>query len=217
MKSKEVSAEELEALMMQEFGPIRRPQYGKAAAPVKSPANKAKSSGSAIFRDHFDFLIVDGYNVIFQWEDLKALAKQDIAAAREALIQTLSEYAGYTKTETVLVFDGYRVPGNPGESSPRDGLLVVYTRERESADLYIQRFIRENGKKKAAVVTSDGMIQLFALKHGLLRISSAGFKTEVDETKREIRALIEQNTDKGKATIADSGELDGIDPGSLPT
>ena len=212
LKSKEVSAEELEALMMQEFGPIRRPQYGSNAAPVKSTANKSKSSGSSIFRDQFDFLIVDGYNVIFQWEELKALAKQDIAAAREALIQTLSEYAGYTKTETVLVFDGYRVPGNPGESSPRAGLMVVYTRERESADLYIQRFIRENGKKKAAVVTSDGMIQLFALKHGLLRISSAGFKQEIDETKKEIRALIEQHSEKGRTTIADSGELDGIDP-----
>ena len=95
--------------------------------------------------------------------------------------------------------------------------MVVYTRERESADLYIQRFIRENGKKKAAVVTSDGMIQLFALKHGLLRISSAGFQAEVDETKKEIRALMEQNSVKGKMTIADSGKLDGIDPEKLST
>lgn len=208
-----VSDEALEALMMKEFGPIRRPQYAKASGVISGAVKKPRTAGAFAAAKRYDLLIVDGYNVIFQWEELKALAREDIAAAREKLILILSDFTGFTKLETILVFDGYRVPGNPGESRPRDGLTVVYTRERESADLYIQRCIREKGgKKKTAVVTSDGIIQLFALKSGVLRISSAGFLVEIEEARRQIREILEETSKNGRSTIGDSGVLNDIDP-----
>ena len=195
------SDRELEALMEKEFGPIRRKQYGNGASvtvngkPLESAPRK-------------EILIIDGYNVIFAWEDLSALAETDIAAAREKLVRVVSNYAAFTGSDAVLVFDGYRVPGNPGEEQVRDGLRVVYTKERESGDLYIEKFIDRLEKgTRAKVVTSDGMIQLAALRKGVLRISSREFLELVNAAGAEINAFLEKRQREAKPRI---GEITGL-------
>ena len=120
--------------------------------------------------------VVDGYNVIFDWEELHALADRDLSAARERLMDTLCGWAAFTHTRVVLVFDGYKVPGNTGEKFDYRGIHVVYTRERETGDMYIERFLQQVGKNdRVRVVTSDGLIQLSAVRTGAMRMSSAEF------------------------------------------
>ncbi len=193
-----VSDSELEEIMLREFGPIRRKQYGRTIAP-----NKAEET-NYVSKPRDFALIVDGYNVIFAWEELKTLASGDIGAARERLIHILSNYSAYKKCETVLVFDGYRVPGNKGEQFDYQSIHVVYTKERESGDLYIERMIGQISRTMdVRVVTSDGMIQLSALRKGVTRISAQEFERIVTETEGEITDLIENARRDGKERIGD--------------
>ena len=112
--------------------------------------------------------------MIFDWEELHALADRDLSAARERLMDTLCGWAAFTHTRVVLVFDGYKVPGNTGEKFDYRGIHVVYTRERETGDMYIERFLQQVGKNdRVRVVTSDGLIQLSAVRTGAMRMSSA--------------------------------------------
>ena len=138
------------------------------------------------------YMVVDGYNVIFSWERLKALAQINIDSARDALIDSLQNYQGYTGTTVVLVFDGYRVKGSPGsrEKYEKD-LRVVYTGEAETADRFIEEFIYKNGKKyDISVVTSDRQVQMSALGSGAVRLSSRELEVLVNETEEEIRSRI---------------------------
>ena len=188
---------ELENLLLQEFGPIRRKQYGTAAeirdyGPAKTTAEKKK------------VLIVDGYNVIFAWEDLRRLSENDIEAARNRLAHLLANYSAFTGVETTLVFDGYRVPGNRGEQYDMDGVHVVFTKERETGDLFIEKMIQGLGKNtEARVVTSDGIIQLSALRKGVLRMSSSEFEREMDETDNAISDLLKRTRRSGHETIGE--------------
>ena len=195
--SRPATDKELENLLLQEFGPIRRKQYGTPAeirdyGPAKTPAEKKH------------LLIVDGYNVIFAWQDLKALAEHDIEAARNRLAHLLANYSAFTGAEATLVFDGYRVPGNRGEQYEMDGVHVVFTKERETGDLFIEKMIQELGKDtEARVVTSDGIIQLSALRKGVLRMSSSEFEREMDETDNAISDLLNRARRTGHATIGE--------------
>ncbi|MBQ6865831.1 MAG: NYN domain-containing protein, partial [Clostridia bacterium] len=126
-------------------------------------------------------LIVDGYNVIFAWEELKALSQKSLDLARSKLTEILVNYQSYTASEVVLVFDAYQVPGGQGERFTEGAVHVVYTKENETADMYIERLVSEIGKNETVrVVTSDSLIRLGALRSGVLRTSSAEFKGEVD-------------------------------------
>ena len=126
-------------------------------------------------------LIIDGYNVIIAWEELKALAEENLDAVRHALAETLASYRGFTGSEVVLVFDGYAVKGNPGTKDSVNGVRVVFTKENESADLYIQSLLREIGKnRRVRVVTSDNLIRLSAFGSGILRTGAREFGNEVD-------------------------------------
>ena len=169
-----IDDKELEAIMEREFGPIRRPMYTKPApdrAAVSPPA----------LREKREMLVIDGYNVIFAWEELKALAEDSLDAARHALGEILVSYRGFTGSDVVLVFDGYAVKGNPGEKSEYHGVRVVYTKENESADLYIQGLLHDIGKNASVrVVTSDNLIRLSALGSGILRTNAREFGNEVD-------------------------------------
>ncbi|MBR6735246.1 MAG: TetM/TetW/TetO/TetS family tetracycline resistance ribosomal protection protein [Oscillospiraceae bacterium] len=132
-------------------------------------------------------LIVDAYNVIFAWDELRNLASSDLDAARERLLDILSSYCGYQKCEAVIVFDAYKVTGNEGKRYDERGLHVVYTREGETGDLYIERMVGEIGKNdRVRVVTSDGLIQLSAIRSGVLRVSAREFESDV----RAVQELI---------------------------
>lgn len=177
---------ELEAIMEREFGPIRRREY---RAPV---VNQAPDARAELFHPRRERLIVDGYNVIFAWDELKPLARENnMDAARQRLMDMLSNYAGFTKCELVLVFDGYRVKGGRGERFDYHNIHVAYTKENETADAYIEKLSDEIGKNESVrVVTSDNLIRLSALRAGVLRTSAMEFRNEVAWISEQIDAAI---------------------------
>ena len=173
---------ELEAIMEREFGAIRRPQYGAKSETrpateeitIRPPKNK--------------YLIVDGYNIIFAWEELAEQARSDLDAARRKLCDILSSYAGFTKCRTVVVFDGYKQKGNPGEKSQYHNIQVVYTKEGETADAYIEALVYETGGSYAVrVATSDALVQLSSFHSGALRVSARELKLEVEAAQKQMR------------------------------
>ena len=173
---------ELEAIMRREFGEIRRPQYGVRTG------NRPATEEITITPPREKCLIVDGYNVIFAWEELANQAKTDLDAARRQLCDVLSSYAGFTKCRTILVFDGYKQKGNPGEKSRFHNIQVVYTREGETADAYIEALADQIGGNYAVrVASSDGLVQLSSFRSGVLRMSARELKLEVEQTRQNMQ------------------------------
>ena len=168
----DIDEKELEAIMEREFGPIRRPVYSEplvnSAVGIQMQTRKKK-----------EWVIVDGYNLIYAWDELRALAEKDLDLARNRLIDILVNYRAYTKNEVVVVFDAYNVPGGEGAKYSDAKLRVAFTKEGETADMYIERLVDEIGKNEAVrVVTSDSLIRLTALRSGVLRTSSGEFVNE---------------------------------------
>lgn len=134
------------------------------------------------------YVLVDGYNVIFAWEELKELSKISLDAARGRLLDILCNYQGFTKCILIVVFDAYKVKGNLGEVAMYHNIHVVYTKEAETADMYIEKVTRKIGKKEhVTVITSDGMEQMIVAGHGAFRRSAREFKEEVGQIKKQIR------------------------------
>ena len=172
---------ELEAIMEREFGPIKRPLY-------RAPDNRPATEEVTILPPRDSAIIVDGYNIIFAWEQLADLAKQDLDAARRKLCDMLSSYAGYKKCRLVLVFDGYRVKGNPGEKQAFHNIQVVYTKENQSADAYIEALADQIGRNYAVrVASSDSLVQLGSLRSGVLRMSATELLLEVENAAKEMK------------------------------
>ena len=131
---------------------------------------------------------MDGYNIIFAWEDLKELAKDNIEAARNKLMDVLCDYQGYRRMTLILVFDAYKVPGNPGEVLHYQNIHVVYTREAETADQYIEKAVHDMSREhQVTVATSDGMEQVIIMGQGARRISARDLLAEVRQARRELR------------------------------
>ena len=146
-----------------------------------------------------EYLLVDGYNIIFAWEELASLARTDFGAARLVLMDILANFQAFKKIELILVFDAYKVPNNPGSVEKYKGIHVVYTKEAETADAYIERVTYEIGKKhRVRVATSDGLEQMVILGHGALRISARAFKLEVEQAEGQISELIAENNRQGR-------------------
>ena len=175
-----IDDKELERIMEREFGPIRRRQY---AAPVSRPATEEIT----IRQPKQRCIIVDGYNIIFAWEALANQAKSDLDAARRQLCDVLSSYAGFTKHRLVVVFDGYKQKGSPGEKSQFHNIQVVFTREGQTADRYIEELAAEIGNNYAVrVASSDGLVQLSSFRSGVLRMSARELQDEVENAHREM-------------------------------
>ncbi len=171
---------ELDAIMEREFGPIKRPEYRK-------PAGRPASEEITIRPPRQTALIVDGYNMIFSWETLTQTAKSDLEAARRQLLDALSSYAGYKSCRVVVVFDGYKVKGNPGEKGHFHNIQVVYTKENETADAYIEALVSQIGSNYAVrVATSDSLVQLSSLGSGVLRMSARELREEVQIARAEM-------------------------------
>ena len=176
-----VDDRELEKIMEREFGPIRRPLYN-----VKS-SNRPATEEIVIRAPKQKYLIVDGYNIIFAWEDLAEQARSDLDAARRQLCDSLSSYAGFTKCRLVVVFDGYKQKGNPGEKSQFHNIQVVYTKEGETADAYIEALAYEIGSNYAVrVASSDALVQLSSFRSGVLRMSARELREEVERARTEM-------------------------------
>ena len=171
----------LEAIMQREFGSVTTKLYRK---PETRPATETIS----IRPPRQQYLIVDGYNIIFAWESLAAMAKEDLEAARRQLMDRLSSYAGFKKCRVVLVFDGYKVKGNPGEKTQYHNIQVVYTRENETGDSYIESLADEIGSNyNVRVATSDGLVQLSSLRSGVLRMSARELEQELQQAHEEMK------------------------------
>ena len=139
-----------------------------------------------------EYLLVDGYNIIFAWDELNALSKESLDAARHKLMDILCNYQGFQKCVLILVFDAYRVPGSPGSMEQYHNIHVVYTKEAETADMFIERVTHEIGRnRRVRVATSDGMEQIIILGHGALRVSARMFHEEVQNVEKQIRALVQ--------------------------
>lgn len=181
-----IDERELEAIMEREFGPIRRPRYQAAQR------NEAPSTGAAPRKR--EYLIVDGYNLIFAWDELKKLAAERLDLARARLMDLLVSYCGFTRSELVLVFDGFRTPGNPGSRTAYHNIHVAYTADGETGDAFIERIVDEIGRNyDVRVVTSDNLIRLSALRSGVLRTSSREFALELEWVLQQIEEVLKQS------------------------
>lgn len=177
---------ELQKIFEQTYGPLKRDPR-KSFAPAEQTQGYQRSSAEVRLSGP-EYLLVDGYNIIFAWDELSGLAKENLDAARNKLIQMMCNYQGYCKCHLILVFDAYKVKNNPGEVEQVAGISVVYTKEAETADMYIEKVTHELGRKyHVKVATSDGMEQLIILGQGAMRVSAAMFRQEVDRIEAAIR------------------------------
>ena len=180
---------ELLKIFERTYGPIKRDPLA-AFRPVQKrerPDFAAEQWESAP-----EYLLVDGYNIIFAWDELNALSKESLDAARHKLMDILCNYQGFQKCVLILVFDAYRVPGSPGSIEQYHNIHVVYTKEAETADMFIERVTHEIGRnRRVRVATSDGMEQIIILGHGALRVSARMFHEEVQNVEKQIRALVQ--------------------------
>jgi predicted RNA-binding protein with PIN domain len=134
------------------------------------------------------YLLVDRYNIIFAWEDLKALAQANIDSARDRLMEICCNYQGCIGGTLILVFDAYKVKGNPGSVQKYHNIYVVYTKEAETADQYIEKTVHEIGKKHhVTVATSDALEQMIIWGEGAIRLSAGGFREAIDRALEELR------------------------------
>ena len=171
------------------YGKIKTDKY---LAMKTQPKDEKKVNKTTAVPYEKEYLLVDGYNIIFAWEHLKKIAEQDIEDARHKLANTLCNYRGFKKCEVILVFDAYRVKGNVGEISKYHNITIVYTKEAETADMYIEKVTHEIARKyRVRVATSDGLEQIIILGHGALRLSASAFLEEVQEVEKAIREYID--------------------------
>ena len=180
---------ELLQIFERTYGPIRRDTntaFQPARHELKDKTYKTKPQPQGP-----EYVLVDGYNIIFAWEDLKKLAQTDLDLARTRLIEILRNYQGFRQHPVIVVFDAYKVKNNPGSIEHFGDLSVVYTKEAETADMYIERVTHELGKKhKVRVATSDGLEQVIILGHGALRVSAENFRREVEQVEQAIKAYL---------------------------
>ena len=181
---------ELMAIFERTYGKVEQ----RAFQPQKKPARTSLDGEKYSIRTQKqgpEYLLVDGYNVIFAWEELERLARQDVAAARGPWRISSPTIRASRRCVVILVFDAYKVKGNPGSVERRNGIYVVYTKEAETADAYIEKTTYEIAREhRVRVVTSDGAEQLIILGHGALRLPAASFLREVEEAEGEISAIL---------------------------
>ncbi len=187
---------ELMAIYERTYGPIRRRDFEQTPKtrrekPEEAPAEPVPRLRERIDPNRKEFLLVDGYNIIFAWDELKETAQHSLDAARQLLMDLLSNYQGYRNCQVILVFDAYKVPRNVGEVSKYHNIYVVYTKEAETADAYIEKATYTIARQhKVRVATSDSLEQVIILGHGALRISAAELKAEVAQVKGQINDIL---------------------------
>ena len=182
-------AKELQAIFERTYGAIRRSDFlPRRAQEITSTDKMLKQLPKLEI-----FLLVDGYNMIFAWDELRCLAQDDLELARQTLINILCNYQGFRKCNLILVFDAYKVTNGQEKIEKQNGIYVVYTRHAQLADNYIERVTNQLGKRyQIRVATSDGLEQIITLAHGALRVSAQSFREEVMQTGREIAEILKR-------------------------
>ncbi|MCI8894957.1 MAG: GTP-binding protein [Lachnospiraceae bacterium] len=189
---------ELQEIFQRTYGSSGQERRGWKRREGSRPKETRSYSGgdpkyARVRTDGKEYLLVDGYNIIFGWPELTQLAQTDLGAARDKLMDILCNYQGYKKNILILVFDAYKVAGNPGSSQKYHNIHVVYTKEAETADQYIEKVTHEIGRKhKVTVATSDGLEQVIILGQGAVRMSAQGLWEEIQTANRQIRQELEE-------------------------
>ncbi len=189
---------ELMEIFEQTYGPVKNrnnnPNQNHFTFTDSSKKKESKPAKITKKYDGKEYLLVDGYNVIFSWDNLRELSKDNIDGARNALINILCNYQGYKKCDVIIVFDAYKVKGSSREVEKVNNINIVYTKEAETADMYIEKVTHKlvKGHNKVRVVTSDALEQVIILGNGALRVSSREFLSEVRHAEETIRNIIEQ-------------------------
>ena len=183
---------ELKAIFERTYGPIQRRDLRPQTKPRKRDELPERQTILSPQELGPEYLLVDGYNIIFAWDELKSISRDNLDAARQRLMDILSNYQGYRRCEIILVFDAYKVPRGVGEVSRYHNIHVVYTKEAETADAYIEKatYALSRKKHRVRVATSDNAEQLIILGHGALRVPAAAFHAEVEQAAGQIAALL---------------------------
>lgn len=191
----ELTQEELDAIYVRTPDPVKKNRAPVTVRAKRQPAEDDKWTARKMEKQE-EYLLVDGYNIIFAWEELKELAKSDLKSARDKLMDVLCNYQGYKKCTLILVFDAYKVEGGPGSVMQYHNIHVVYTKEAETADQYIEKTVRRIGRNHhVTVATSDAMEQVIILGQGAVRMSAPGLKEEVELALQELR---KEHLEKGQ-------------------
>lgn len=194
--------EELQAIFERTFGPMKRDRtaFQKKTVHSSTPATRYRAGKPR----QEEYLLVDGYNIIFSWEELNELAKENIHAACDKLKDILSNYQGYRKCTLILVFDAYKVEGHVEEIITYHNIYVVYTKEAETADQYIEKTVHRIGRQyQVTVATSDGLEQVIIMGQGAHRISAQGLKKEIEDTEKTAREEWHQRRQSSKTYLFD--------------
>lgn len=196
---------ELEQIFERTYGPVKRREWRRTETREvveRKPEKKPEES----------YLLVDGYNIIFSWDELRDLSEVNITSARNALMDILCNYQGFKKDTLILVFDAYKVEGNPGQVFKYHNIYVVYTKEAETADQYIEKTVhRMNRKYQVTVATSDALEQVIILGQGAQRLSAQGLKDEVEQTCQEIRQILEERRENDRNYLLNALPKDMVD------
>ena len=194
--------EELQAIFERTFGPMKRDRtaFQKKTVHSSTPATRYRAGKPR----QEEYLLVDGYNIIFSWEELNELANENIHAACDKLMDILSNYQGYRKCTLILVFDAYKVEGHVEEIITYHNIYVVYTKEAETADQYIEKTVHRIGRQyQVTVATSDGLEQVIIMGQGAHRISAQGLKKEIEDTEKTAREEWHQRRQSSKTYLFD--------------
>ena len=189
---------ELQEIFERTYGPVKRQVFIPPKEPKRPPAGEEKRSVKEQLPQD-EYLLVDGYNIIFAWDELKAIARENLDAARAALCDLLCNYQGYRKCRVIAVFDAYKVKGGLGSVEKYHNIHVVYTKEAETADAYIERATYELRGRRVRVATSDGPEQLIILGHGALRLSATHFREEMEQVQGQISGVLTKNNQTAKS------------------
>lgn len=180
--------EELKAIFERTYGAVKRKE-DQAMRTRREPSDQKLKPSKA--KTGPLYILVDGYNIIFAWDELKALAKKSLDLARAELINRMANFRGFMQCELIVVFDAYRVKGEHREIEEHSGISVVYTKEAETADSYIERTAHQLSKEhRVRVATSDGLEQVIILGSGALRVSAKEFHAEVEAAEKAVREMI---------------------------
>lgn len=188
-----ITEEELEEIFTRTYGSVKRERnrFARNKGQERIESAGVYKPKPRVSRE--EYLLVDGYNIIFAWEDLKQLAAVNIDSARDKLMDVLCDYQGYRRCTVILVFDAYKVKGNPGSVSKYHNIYVVYTKEAETADQYIEKTVHDiAGKYQTTVATSDALEQMIIWGQGASRLSAAGLREEVERAMDEVRAIAKE-------------------------
>lgn len=199
-----ITNDELEEIFIRTYGPIKREKSGWQKSRRMDYSESASSAPAKKQEVRDEYLLVDGYNIIFSWEELNELAKVNVESARTKLMDILSNYQGYKKMNLILVFDAYRVEGGQGSVQKYHNIYVVYTKEAETADQYIEKTVHAIGRKyNVTVVTSDALEQVIILGQGGRRMSAHDLEEEIAAMRREIREQYTEKRAEGKNYLFD--------------